>query len=195
VLQHAPFTRLIACSHIRVSPHACIHSFPARKPVVYESYWSKAQVEARQHPGTVAAVAAVNALWHSTDGQVDLGEPRMYADRCRIRPPGDGGFALAPHVDNGSLERWEDPGYRHVYRNVLKGEWEAFDPFDANGRDGVKMDMHNSPNACSFFRTFQGWISLTDTAPGEGSLQVTGLLVHYLAARCPHIHYAALPLP
>lgn len=100
--------------------------FPPNKPVVYECYWSKPQVEARQHPRTVAAAAAVNALWHCSDGQVDFSEPRMYVDRCRIRPPGDGGFALAPHVDNGSLERWEDPAYRHVYRHVLNGDWESY---------------------------------------------------------------------
>jgi len=33
-----------------------------------------------------------------------------YYDRLRIRKPGDSKFALGPHIDGGSLERWEDPG-------------------------------------------------------------------------------------
>jgi len=155
--------------------------FPDDDPVVYELYWSKAQVAARQHPGTVAAVNAVNALWHAPAGDVDFGTPRMYVDRCRIRPPGDTGFALAPHVDNGSLERWEDPAYREIYRPILQGDWERFDPFDGTHRNAARTDIFNAANACSFFRTFQGWISLTDTAPGEGSLKVFPLLRESIA--------------
>lgn len=51
-------------------------------------------------------------------------------------------------------------------------EWEKFNPFNSNGRNDAVMDMYNAANACSFFRTFQGWLSMTDTGPGEGSLQV-----------------------
>jgi hypothetical protein len=50
-----------------------------------------------------------------------------YADRLRIRNPGDAKFALGPHSDGGSIERWEDPNYRKVYEKILQGKWEDFD--------------------------------------------------------------------
>jgi len=42
--------------------------------------------------------------------QVSTTTPVSYYDRLRIRFPGDSVFALGPHIDGGSLERWEDPG-------------------------------------------------------------------------------------
>jgi hypothetical protein len=50
-----------------------------------------------------------------------------YADRLRIRHPSDAKFALGPHMDGGSVERWEDERYRSVYGEILRGRWEAFD--------------------------------------------------------------------
>lgn len=33
-------------------------------------------------------------------------------------------------MDGGSVERWEDPKYREVYKEILKGNWENFDPWE-----------------------------------------------------------------
>lgn len=52
-----------------------------------------------------------------------------YADRLRVRHPGDAKFALGPHMDGGSVERWEDPTYRSVYADILKGNWESYDAY------------------------------------------------------------------
>ena len=30
-------------------------------------------------------------------------------------------------MDGGSVERWEDPGYRSVYERILQGDWEGYD--------------------------------------------------------------------
>jgi hypothetical protein len=62
--------------------------------------------------------------------EVSLITPVTYADRLRIRHPGDAKFALGPHMDGGSVERWEDGDYRDVYKSILKGQWESFDAWD-----------------------------------------------------------------
>lgn len=54
----------------------------------------------------------------------------MYADRLRVRHPGDSKFALGPHMDGGSVERWEDEAYRSVYAKILEGKWEEYDAYE-----------------------------------------------------------------
>ena len=125
----------------------------------------------------------LQSLWRSSDphSQISTTNPLTYADRFRIRNPGDGKFALGPHTDGGSLERWEDPEYRATYCQILNGEWEAYDPFDAKHRINARMDLYNGAGACSMFRFFQGWLSMSDTGPEEGTLKVCPMLVHATA--------------
>lgn len=64
------------------------------------------------------------------DSPVSLETPLLYADRLRIRNPGDAKFALGPHMDGGSIERWEDEDYRAVFSSILSDEWEGYDAWD-----------------------------------------------------------------
>lgn len=66
------------------------------------------------------------------DTEVSLTTPLVYSDRLRIRKPGDAKFALGPHMDGGSIERWEDPTYRKVYEKILTGNWEDYDAWDVS---------------------------------------------------------------
>jgi hypothetical protein len=52
-------------------------------------------------------------IWHSTDKNalISTSQLQAYADRAHIRKPGDSQLALGPHVDGGSVERWEPNGY------------------------------------------------------------------------------------
>ncbi len=95
-----------------------------------------------------------------------------------MRQPGDGKFALGPHVDGGSVERWDEHGYGlgKVYDSIWKGGWEKFDPWEASCRLPVVSDLHQGVGACSAFRMFQGWLSLSTTGPFEGTLLVNPLL-------------------
>lgn len=103
--------------------------------------------------------------------------PLSYADRLRIRRPGDAQFTLGPHVDSGSIERWEDPTYAKVYKEILEtGNWEAHDAYDARWRLEAKMDMYNAPGGCSMLRLWQGWLAMSETGPGEGTLRVCPML-------------------
>jgi hypothetical protein len=128
----------------------------------------------------IKAQTALMNMWHLSDphSQISVSQPLSYADRLRIRQPGDGKFALGPHIDGGSVERWEPEGYGRgrVYDEIFRGEWEKYSPWDASTRVPAVMDNHNGAGACSMFRMFQGWLSMSRTGPYEGTLQVNPLL-------------------
>jgi hypothetical protein len=123
----------------------------------------------------------MTAHWHVSDPSVpiSLHTPLSYADRLRIRQPGDAQFALGPHQDGGSVERWEEGGYGKggVYNSIFTGAWEEeYDPFDAAGRVHAVTDLYGGLGACSMFRMFQGWLAMSRAAPGEGTLLVNPLV-------------------
>ena len=145
--------------------------FPKDKKVVYELYWSKSQVRARSHPHVTNVMSYMNNLWHaSPESEICFDQNISYADRLRIRKAGDALFSLGPHADGGSLERWEDEEYSNCYTPIFEGNWENFDPYDATHRIEAKMDLHESRGTCSMFRTFQGWLAVSDIAPKEGTI-------------------------
>jgi hypothetical protein len=180
-------------------------AFPPENPQVYELYWSPSQVRARSHPNLLQTQKLLmEEFWHCDPPKpapitggcacsqkqqqqqyqppplISLSHPITYADRFRIRLPGDNKFALGPHVDGGSLERWEDAGYGGrqpggVYEAIFSGRWEDFDPWAAAPRLGVNSDLYAGTGACSMFRMYQGWLSLSGTGPGEGTLLVNPL--------------------
>ncbi|KAL9043675.1 MAG: hypothetical protein Q9214_003144 [Letrouitia sp. 1 TL-2023] len=155
--------------------------FPSDNPTVYELYWSPAQVLARAHPNVLKAQIFLMSHWHrggNDSALISTTLPVAYADRLRIRQPGDAGFALGPHVDSGSCERWEENGYGRgaVYNRIFEGHWEDYDPWEMTCRLPVKSDLYNGAGGCSVFRMFQGWLSMSNTGPGEGTLMVNPLL-------------------
>jgi hypothetical protein len=119
------------------------------------------------------------SYWHSANPTVPIStkHPISYADRLRMRLPGDAKFALGPHVDGGSVERWDERGYGlgKVYDSVWKGQWEKFDPWEASCRLPVNSDLHQGVGASTAFRMFQGWLSLSTTGPFQGTLLVNPL--------------------
>ncbi|CAF1557179.1 unnamed protein product [Rotaria magnacalcarata] len=163
--------------YIKQNPNT--NAFPKDKPVVYELYWSPSQIRARANYRVAEALAFANSLWHASPStHISLSENIIYADRLRIRQPGDTKFALGPHVDGGSIERWEDYEYRSCYKSIFEGRWEENDFFDATHRVGAQMSLYNTIGGCSIFRSWQGWLSASTVAPGEGGLLVNPLLKH-----------------
>ncbi|MEY8878033.1 MAG: YbiU family protein [Leptothrix sp. (in: b-proteobacteria)] len=145
----------------------------ASRPQIYSLYWSKPQMQARQNPTLATARSWLNRLWTFEKNGIQYFDPDRqfnYADRIRRREPGDNTLGLSPHSDGGSVERWCEPTFRHVYREVYQGDPLAFDPFDAEGRTATREIP--SPAVCSAFRTFQGWTALTRQGPGDGTLQL-----------------------
>ncbi|KEP46889.1 putative clavaminate synthase-like protein, partial [Rhizoctonia solani 123E] len=151
--------------------------FPADNKQVFELYWSRPQMLARSHHSLLKTTQAVLSLFKAgPKDEVSLSTPLSYADRLRIRLPGDTTFALGPHIDGGSLERWEDIEYRKCYTEILTGNWRNHDSFKIAPRLNAKSDLYRGPSQCSALRGFQGWLALSDTGPNEGTLRTYPLL-------------------
>ncbi len=142
-------------------------------PQIFSLYWSKPQMQARQHPHLAQARAFLNRLWdlQGPNGPVfDPDRECTYADRLRRRAPGATSLGLSPHADAGSVERWCEPSFHTVYHEVFFGDVMAYDPFRALGRD--QTHEIPSPAVASVFRTFQGWTALSRQGPGDGTLKL-----------------------
>lgn len=167
-------------SYIKANPST--KAYPPNDPQVYELYWSTSQMEARAHPNVLRAQQFLMRLW---DDDTDRANPAeaisfdrsaTYCDRLRIRKPRDKTFSLGPHVDGGGVERWEDAEYRSLYNSIWEGEWEKYNPYSVRGRLRANMDLYNGAGACSMFRMFQGWLSMSTAGAHEGTLLVMPLL-------------------
>ncbi|THG99240.1 hypothetical protein EW026_g3068 [Hermanssonia centrifuga] len=155
-----------------------VKGIPPNDIVFYEIYNSKAQTSARAHPALINTQRTLMSLWHVSDPStpISLNTPLTYFDRLRIRPPGPSVFTLGCHIDGGSVERWEDPGFRKCFSKILQGKWREHDPFDVSPRIDAKQDLYHAANACTIFRPWQGWTSLSTTGPREGTLRLLPFL-------------------
>jgi len=143
------------------------------KPQIFGLYWSKTQVNIRQSKELDVVKKWLNKLWiNEHDGETifDPNHELVYADRVRRREPGDKTLGLSPHCDAGSVERWVDKGYQGVYENIFADNFTEYDPFNAAYRNTTQEI--ESPAVSHVFRTFQGWVALTEQVPGDGTLQL-----------------------
>ena len=143
------------------------------KPQIFGLYWSKPQVKIRQSIELDAVKKWLNQLWTYKQNNESIFDPNhelVYADRVRRREPGDSTLGLSPHCDAGSVERWIDKGYQAVYEKIFADNFKEYDPFDAANRNKTKEI--ESPAVSHVFRTFQGWVALTEQGPGDGTLQL-----------------------
>lgn len=157
--------------------YACQHpgvaGYPRQDPQTWSLWWTKPQVEIRSHPRVLQAMSIVSKLWHaSDDALIDLHSQVVYPDRFRIRHPSKEEFPLRPHLDSGAIERWECPQYRSNFQKIFEGEWQAWDGWDADYRHDASSDMYETGAACSCWRSLQGWLSLSCTSTGEGTLRL-----------------------
>jgi hypothetical protein len=143
------------------------------KPQIFGLYWSKTQVNIRQSKELDVVKKWLNKLWiNEHDGETifDPNHELVYADRVRRREPGDKTLGLSPHCDAGSVERWVDKGYQGVYENIFADNFTEYNPFNAAYRNTTQEI--ESPAVSHVFRTFQGWVALTEQGPGDGTLQL-----------------------
>ncbi|CEL10619.1 hypothetical protein ASPCAL13736 [Aspergillus calidoustus] len=117
---------------------------------------------------------AVGQLWHLSDEEAifDLSSQVAYTVRFRIRHPSKNEeYTLRTHQDS-AIERWENPMYRACYQKIFRGRWEEYDAWNADCRSNAKTDLYATGESCSVFRSLQGWLSLSHTGTGEGSLRL-----------------------
>ncbi|KAL7620252.1 hypothetical protein AAE478_009245 [Parahypoxylon ruwenzoriense] len=189
------------CEYLRHNAPA--RGFPSRDPQLFDVFWSPGQVKARADSRVLEVQRfAMGAAWQCTPSSsssdpslsssssnnktphgntgalVSTTHPVTYADQLRIRHPGDISLASGPHIDGGSVERWEPDGYGRAgtYSEIFAGRWEDHDPWDARARLSATSDLYNSAGSCSMFRMFQGFLSLSSTPPGSASLRVCPML-------------------
>ena len=81
-------------------------------------------------------------------------------------------FPLPPHIDGGSAERWTDVEYRAVYKRIFNGSLDDYNPWLVDHRNTANMNNLGHANGATFFRGFQGWLSLSTSGPGSGTLKV-----------------------
>ena len=153
-----------------------VEGFPEANKQFFQLYWTKSQVQARAHPNVLKASVWLNNLYKFKDGKpmdgVDLNVPLTYADRFRIRHPGGHWDNHPPHVDGGSVERWEEDTFRACFEDIFSGNWRKHDPYDITNRVNAKADVYGRADQASIFRSFQGWLAMTTIAPHNGTLQV-----------------------
>jgi hypothetical protein len=167
-LEHNRFTE-----NYRGPADSFFGTLSSSRPQIYPVYWSKPQVQARQHERMAATRGFLNSLWRNESNGTTWFDPTRdtaYADRIRRREPGDSSFGLSPHIDSGSVERWLLPAYQAVFRHVLDGNWRDYDPWDAAHR--TEVQEYPSTQMCGVFRTFQGWTALSEMQPTDGVLHV-----------------------
>ena len=143
------------------------------KPQIFGLYWSKTQVNIRQSNELHHVKKWLNKLWvnkHNDQTIFDPNNELVYADRVRRREPGDTTLGLSPHCDAGSVERWIDKGYQSVYENIFADNFKEYNPFNASYRN--ETQEIESAAVSHVFRTFQGWVALTEQGPGDGTLQL-----------------------
>ncbi|KAH8831874.1 hypothetical protein DL96DRAFT_1667904 [Flagelloscypha sp. PMI_526] len=145
-----------------------IPGFPENDKQFFHVYWSQPQIQARSHPNMLKAQDWLNGMFHAKSGLnpegVNLASPLSYADRFRIRHPGGYWDRHPPHVDGGSIERWEDPQYRRCFSDILGGNWRAHDAYDLDNRVAAKHSLYVSliVRQSTVFRTYQGWLALEE---------------------------------
>jgi hypothetical protein len=141
------------------------------KPEIYPIYWSRAQMQARQSARMARVQAFLNRQWKHETGGVQWFDPErdsLYPDRIRRRPPGASSGGLGPHLDPGSLDLWMTRAYQTAFRHLFDGTVEHYDPWDAAYR--TSGPQYPGTTMCSAFRTFQGWVALSDMPHDQGVL-------------------------
>jgi hypothetical protein len=160
-------------AYTKAHPH--VAGYPKHDPQNFSLFWTPSQVQIRSHPQVLKAMGVVSKLWHTSSDNAlfDLDSQIVYADRFRIRHPSkDVEYTLPAHQDTGAIERWEDPEYRACYQEIFEGRWQDYDPWNADHRSDAKSDLYATGKSCSAFRSLQGWIGLSHTGTGEGTLRL-----------------------
>ncbi|KAI1859072.1 hypothetical protein JX265_010549 [Neoarthrinium moseri] len=155
--------------------HKSVGGFPRDNPQNWSLWWTRPQVQIRSHPRVLAAMSCVSHLWHvsNKDLPIDMDSQVVYPDRFRIRYPSkEAAYTLPAHLDSGAIERWEDKENRANFREIFEGNWQDWDGWSADHRIEAKSDLYGVEPGCSCWRSLQGWLSMSHTSTGEGTIRL-----------------------
>ena len=136
-------------------------------------FMSKAQLKARTHPNMLMVMRSLMKAWSSNSSQ-----PLVYWDRIQRRA-GRSVRDNPLHLDNGGEERWADINYYRVYQDIFSGHLDQYDPWLLDHRMKVNMNLQEREGehqGKTFFRAFQGFLSLSSLGPGRGGIKVVPVL-------------------
>ena len=159
--------QLRACRRESRGSEASTNTFPrlkAGKPQIFNIYWSKPQVMARQDPKLAGTRAFLDRLWtyegvFDPDNQCTYAEPGASPAARRLRRWACRRTWTPAPSNAGSI-----PDTRKSTRASSPGIGGRYDPFE---RDTPVEDARapTSPAVCSMFRTYQGWTAPTRQGP------------------------------
>lgn len=155
--------------------HKAVGGFPIDNPQNWSLWWTRPQMQIRSHPRVLKAMGTVSQLWHVADDTLplDMASQVVYPDRFRIRYPSrEAAYTLPAHMDSGAIERWEDEENRANYAAIFEGRWPEWDGWSADRRVAAAWDLYGVEPGCSSWRSLQGWLSLSHTGTGEGTLRL-----------------------
>jgi len=169
-------------AYVKANPNA--YGFPEDNKQFFGIYWAAAQVKARSHPRVMEALVEMMKLWDAPapDTPASLSNPVSWGDRFRIRHPGGPKWERhRPHIDGPSIGKWRDERARECYREIFEGKWKEHDPYRTDARvksklagrkpDGKGISGANSGQQ-GLPMLWQGWLAMSETGPGEGTLKV-----------------------
>ena len=154
-------------------------------------------MKARQNARIMKIQAALLKAWHTSEDnevEVDFSKIINFADRFKTQNPNDTVIKYCPQIGkylifhslvniyvcnscnqsnlftaNGGNERWHNPNFRKVYRHILDGNWKDYDPFEIDYRIEA---ISNRVDGFSFFKAFEGWLSLSSSSTNDGAMHV-----------------------
>lgn len=167
---------------------------------MYHLFWTPSQLRARSNSNMIKLQQALMSVWHGrsdVDPEVSTKISLPFADRFRIRPPGSQ-MTLAPHIDGGFIGTGDNrEEFHRIFTKILDedGDIEQYDPFDFTDRLGAMDNEHavQRGKGNSAFRMFQGWLSMSTTGPGGGTLQVNPMLKYTSAYALLRPYFASSP--
>lgn len=138
----------------------------------FSIFWSKPQIEIRQHQNLMRTKAFLNSLWVQEPNVTPEFNPNFetcYAQDFMLRGPRDKSAYYPLHIKGSAVERWVDPAYRNIYAKLFAGDIQGFDPWRAHMR--TKIRDIPSFDKSSVFKSFYGSMTLSRVSPGEGAHQ------------------------
>jgi hypothetical protein len=163
-------------------------AFPPHSPQVFELYWLPSQAAARSLAsefdqnsevlGWTFGTRPRKTYWSQLHAHLRTQTVFAFGSRVMLASLWVRMWTAA--VSRGGIQKVTDVEMSMTSFGRVNGK--QYDPSEASYRVPVTSDLYGGAGACSMFRTFQGWLSMSHMRPNEGTLMVNPLL--HLSIAC-----------